>query len=266
MNRSKMITVLQIVLPLILALISIFVITGYASSVKTHAGTISSLDEKKSTVMELTATSAAASAAITVIPGDVATPIADKLADLSSYFLVVLSAIYLEKFLVTILGIAAFRYLIPAACIIFAANAFFKSDGLRRLAIKLALFGIVMYMVIPASVRISDLIDSTYSTSVQSIIDSAKEQTKEIENSTADSSSDSDNQGLLGKLISGVESTVSGITADFEKTLSNFVDAAAVMIVTSCIIPILVLLFFVWIVKILFSVDIRWPEGIKRLG
>lgn len=28
------------------------------------------------------------------------------------------------------------------------------------------------------------------------------------------------------------------------------------MIVTSCIIPILVLLFFVWIVKILFSVDI----------
>lgn len=105
-----MITVLQIVLPLILALISIFVITGYASSVKTHAGTISSLDEKKSTVMELTAaTSAAASAAITVIPGDVATPIADKLADLSSYFLVVLSAIYLEKFLVTILGIAAFQ-------------------------------------------------------------------------------------------------------------------------------------------------------------
>ena len=131
---------------------------------------------------------------------------------------------------------------------------------------KLALFGIVMYMVIPASVRISDLIDSTYSTSVQSTIDSAKEQTKEIENSTADSGSDSDNQGLLGKLISGVESTVSGITADFEKTLSNFVDAAAVMIVTSCIIPILVLLFFVWIVKILFSVDIRWPEGIKRLG
>lgn len=88
---------------------------------------------------------------------------------------------------------------------------------MRRLAIKLALFGIVIYMVIPASVRISDLIDSTYSTSVQSTIDSAKEQTKEIENSTADSGSDSDNQGLLGKLISGVESTVSGITADFEK-------------------------------------------------
>lgn len=37
------------------------------------------LEEKQTTVLELSAASAAASAAITLIPGDVATPIADKL-------------------------------------------------------------------------------------------------------------------------------------------------------------------------------------------
>ncbi len=52
---------------------------------------------KKTTALELTAAATAASAAITLIPGDAGTPIADKLADLSSYFLIVVCAIYLEK-------------------------------------------------------------------------------------------------------------------------------------------------------------------------
>ncbi len=58
---------------------------------------LAALEEKQTTVLELSAASAAASAAITLIPGDVATPIADKLADLSSHFLLVLCAVFLEN-------------------------------------------------------------------------------------------------------------------------------------------------------------------------
>ena len=68
---------------------------------KINAHAIQSLDDKKTTALELTAAATAASAAITLIPGDAGTPIADKLADLSSYFLIVVCAIYLEKYLVT---------------------------------------------------------------------------------------------------------------------------------------------------------------------
>lgn len=78
--------------------------------------TIASLDEKKQTVMELTAASTVTSALITLLPGDTATPIAEKMADVSGYLLVVLCAIYLEKYLVTITGYVAFTYLIPIAC------------------------------------------------------------------------------------------------------------------------------------------------------
>ena len=99
----------------VFAIISFAVIAPFASSVDSYEGTISALDEKKDNVLKLTAASTATSVAITFIPGDAATPIAEKLADLSSYFLIVLCAIYLEKYLLTITGFVAFKILIPVS-------------------------------------------------------------------------------------------------------------------------------------------------------
>ena len=98
-NKQKCITA---VILLLVAILSITVIGKYASSPENHQKTIASLDEKKQTVMELTAASTVTSALITLLPGDTATPIAEKMADVSGYLLVVLCAIYLEKYLVTI--------------------------------------------------------------------------------------------------------------------------------------------------------------------
>ena len=118
--------VFKVIIPLLLAAVSVFLLTGYAVSPELHAGTIASLDEKKTTVMELTAASTAAAAVVSALPDDTGTPIAEQLADLSGYFLIVLSAIYLEKYLTTLSGYAAFTVLIPLACLIFS-NFFFFS-------------------------------------------------------------------------------------------------------------------------------------------
>ena len=75
---------LFVVIPLLIALLSVFVLSGPASSPDLHGSTLAALEEKQTTVLELSAASAAASAAITLIPGDVATPIADKLEKPSS--------------------------------------------------------------------------------------------------------------------------------------------------------------------------------------
>ena len=74
-----------IILPLVLALISALVVSRFAASADFHEKTITALDDKKATVLELTAASTAASAAITLLPGDTATPIAEKLADITAY-------------------------------------------------------------------------------------------------------------------------------------------------------------------------------------
>lgn len=164
-------------------------------------------------MLELTAASTAASAAITLLPGDTATPIAEKLADLSSHFIVVLCAIFLEKYLLTITGYAAFRILIPAACLCYILSVFLKRDLFVQLCKKLVIFAIAIVLVIPASVGISKVTD-----------------------------------GISGAASKAVEK-MSGI-------LNGFIEALAVMIVTSCVIPILVMLFFLWLVRIVVGIDL----------
>ena len=259
MENENVKKALKVAIPIIIALLSIFVLTKYAASPEFHADTIEALDEKKTTVMELTAASTAASAAITLIPGDTATPIAEELADMSTKFLVVLCAIYLEKYLVTITGYAAFMILIPAACILLAVNVFVKNKKLMYLAKKLAIFGIAIVLVIPASVQVSNLIEATYNASIQSTIDSAKQATESIEEEA-----EAEDEGILNGIISKVEDTVSGATAKVEQVLNNFIEALAVMLVTSCVIPIVVLMFLVWLVKMVLGIDVSLPR--KSIG
>jgi hypothetical protein len=237
---------------------------------KINAHAIQSLDDKKTTALELTAAATAASAAITLIPGDVGTPIADKLADLSSYFLIVVCAIYLEKYLVTITGLAAFKLLIPIGCILLSLCFGFKKDLGRTIACKLVLFGLAIYLVVPVSVRVADLIDATYGASMENTIASAKQATDEIKgeaDTQSQGSSSSDDGGkssFWSGLVDKVENTVTGAKVNLENTLNRFIEAIAVMLVTSCVIPILVLLFFVWLVKLVLGVNITLPQIGKK--
>lgn len=242
--------ILKFVIPLLIACISIFVLAKYAASPELHANTIRSLDEKKTTVMELTAASTATSAAITLIPGDTATPIAEKLADLSGYFLIVLCAIYLEKYLVTITGYAAFVVLIPAACVLYSSSVFVKGRACRRMANKLLAFACAIVLIIPASVKVSNLIEATYQSSINETIDSVRETAEELEESAEEEESST---GIFSKIKDGV----SGITEQAEQMLNQFLESLAIMLVTSCIIPILVILFFAWIIKMLFGANLN---------
>ncbi len=260
--NPKALMTIKVVLSLMLAFASIFVLAKYASSPEFHAETIKALDDKKTTVLELTAASTAASAAITLLPGDTATPIADNLAELSSYFLLIVCAIYLEKYLVTITGYATFVVLIPAACILFAINVFWENESCKQLVRKLFVFGIAIFLVIPASVQVSNLIEATYETSINNTIESAKNATEEIEK-TANDSEEAENKGIIGGLISQVQDSVSNVTKKVENVLNNFIEALAVMLITSCAIPILVLFFFVWLVKMILGVNIEVPKKEK---
>lgn len=242
---------LSIVLPVIIAVFSIFVLAKPASSPTTYAKTIASLDEKKTTVMELTAASTAVSAAITLIPGDTATPIAEKLADLSTYFLVVLCAIYLEKYMLTLAGFAVFKVMIPAVCILFIVNVFRKSEACKRLMKKIGVLSLALIFLVPVSVKVSDFIQNTYEESINETISSAKEMSNELE--------DEEDKSLWDRITDGATSAVKKV----EQSLNQFVEALAVLIVTSCIIPILILVFFVWLMKMLLGMDTS-PEMVKR--
>lgn len=282
MENEKQKKILFALIPIVIALLSFFVIARFTSSTEFNAKTIQSLDDKKTTVMELAAASTAASAAITLIPGDVGTPIANKLADLSSYFLIVLCAIYLEKYLVTITGYAAFKILVPIACVFFSGYLLWRKEILRVVAQKFLLFGLAVYLVIPASVKVADMIETTYASSIESTIETAKQTTDEIESETGESGqvddkssneksqSDSDSNskenagGFFSGLFNKVQEGVSTATANVENVLNNFIEALAILLVTSCLIPILVLIFFVWLVKMLLGLNIDIPTSVRK--
>lgn len=282
MENEKQKKILFALIPIVIALLSFFVIARFTSSTEFNAKTIQSLDDKKTTVMELAAASTAASAAITLIPGDVGTPITNKLADLSSYFLIVLCAIYLEKYLVTITGYAAFKILVPIACVFFSGYLLWRKEILRVVAQKFLLFGLAVYLVIPASVKVADMIETTYASSIESTIETAKQTTDEIESETGESGqvddkssneksqsdSDSDSKENAGGFFSGlfnkVQEGVSTATANVENVLNNFIEALAILLVTSCLIPILVLIFFVWLVKMLLGLNIDIPTSVRK--
>ena len=42
--------------------------------------------------------------------------------------------------------------------------------------------------------------------------------------------------------------------------LNKFIDAIAILLITSCVIPIVVLFTFVWLVKIIFNVNVSLPK------
>lgn len=258
MTNEQKKKLIKAVIPLIIAIISISILSKYASSPEYHSKTIESLDDKKTTVMELTAASTAASAAITLLPGDAATPIAEKLADLSSYFLIVLCAIYLEKYLVTITGYVTFTILIPVACVLLAASAFSKNDAWKYFGKKLAVFGMAIVLVIPASVKISNMIEDTYHSSIEKTIESAKETTDEVEEKAKE-----EDEGVLSGIISSVKDGVSDLGKKVENVLNNFIEALAVLLVTSCVIPIIVIMFFIWLVKSILGVNVNLPKKVR---
>lgn len=248
--KNSLLTILLI----IIALISILGIAPLAKSNKFHNNTIQSLDKKKITVTELTVACAGSSMALAAIPGDATTPVANKIMDLSSYLLIIIGVIFLEKILLTLTGYVTFTFLIPISCILLGIYIFWKCDILKKLAIKLSVFGIIIFITVPLSVQISNLIENSY----QDTLNNAK--TTEI---VAEEQEKDNDDSLLSKFkegISNIGDNVSGLVKKGEQALSNFIDAIAILLITSCFIPIIVLIFLIWIIKMIFGINISLPN------
>ena len=157
---------------IVLALISAFPVRIHFSSPDAFEHTIEKLDDKRNTVLGLTTAATGASVALTAIPDDVGTPVAEKLMDLSGDLLVVLTAIYLEKYLLTVFSVLSFGFLIPLALAALAAYGKHQASSvsplhaLPRLATKVLLMGVLPVATVPTSVAITDMIDHTYDISV----------------------------------------------------------------------------------------------------
>ena len=274
LKREDKIKIIKIVIILCAGLVSFFYFGNRLSEPNTYGRLIKILDDKKANVMGLTASTSGASIAITTLPNDIGTPIANQLANLSTYLLAVLTVIYLEKYLLTIIGFAVCKIIIPIACILYIIYILLPHNfALKKVSVKLVAFGIAMLLIIPTSVTVSDMIDKTYEQSINETINVVNQDTK-VEENKHDVSKPSEElkwyekiytyfNNALEDIKQAVDSSASEAVNKAKNILSNFIEATAVMIVTSCIVPILTVLVFIWLVKVILGIEMPKPELLK---
>ncbi|MDO4539389.1 MAG: hypothetical protein Q4B54_14580 [Coriobacteriales bacterium] len=260
-NRGRLIVTCALAA---LALFSIFFLGPHFTDPNSYHKTIAALDQKKDTVMTLTGASTGTSAAVTLLPGDIGTPIAEKLVDLSSDFLIVVGALYLEKYLLTILAFIAFYLVLPAGCLAGIAALYHPSyqwkAWLTQAAIRLVVFAVAISVVVPVSVAVSSMIESTYKDSIDQTVEKARKTAEDIKASEKETESKDPISSLVDTVTSGATEAVERV----KESLNDFIESLAVMIVTSCVIPIVVLILFIWIMRVLFGIEIPLPSRITH--
>lgn len=233
-----------IVVALILSMTASVLFSFAVSKPEFHQSTIEVLDEKKADALTLSASATAV--AIGVSAFEMGEPIAELLTEVASYTVLITTVLFFEKFLLTTIGTASFAFIIPVACLIGIIYQFIKKEFLRSLAIKLTVFALVLFFVIPISTKISTYIEETYKIGTEAT----------EENQTDDMLED---KSFWDKF----KDKTNELTAWAETKINNFIDSIAVMLITTCAIPIGVLAFMLWIIKIIFGVNISMPEPKK---
>ena len=252
----------KVIALILCALFSAFILTDIVSSSSLNATTMQSLDDKKARVVRLLAASTVTSTTLSLLPGDIASPIAEEIADLSSYFIVILSAILLEKILLSMVGLLSFGYIIPFACALYIVYLFTKKENWLVQAKKWAIFAMVIVVTIPAAMRVSDYITESYQHSIDQTIVETEQNTQTIEQAEKDLAAQDKNWiekvgNSIADFTSSIGSGVGDMVKAGEESLGAFIDAISILIITCCVIPVAILLVFAFVIKSLFGVDIR---------
>lgn len=262
-----------IVALVVLALLSGFVARPHFADTKTWDSTIEVIDQKKGNVLALTTSCVALSAGITALPGDTGTPVAEQLAQLSGNLGIVLAVLYLEKYLLTILWSVGLGILIPFALVLFAVSLgihgrWSTSAVLRRVATRVLVVAMIGMALVPASVWVSQKVDETYRVSIETSEQKATEASKASSTKSEKKSETTENKNVLEQLTDGASSLLTSVT-DSAKSMTDkvvqqvtdLIEGVIVMIVTSCVIPLLVLVAFLWLGHVLLGIDISGPAN-----
>lgn len=276
-----------VIFVVIFGCVSVFAIAPWAKDPANYEKTIETLDSLENKAIILTGTSAALATVAALVPGDATTPIANKLADVAGYMVIVYVAIILEKYLLAMTGLAAFKILIPIALLLIGVSIFLKDTDnvikLRRIAYRLLALAVLLWVLVPTSAAVTNVINDTYDISYAEETEVKKDLPEAAPDNEAghkkvesDSGSESQDKGNFFKnlwdditdkteAVTGeVKNKVSEGAVKFQESLNEMIEGVAVMIVTTCVIPICVLILFLWIVKIVAGLNFAMPS-LKKL-
>lgn len=241
---------------LLLAVVTFTFVHDYYLKMNFIRDSITYLDGKSGTVMALTGAATSASVAITMLPHDIGTPIASELANITSYSILILAAVHLEKYLITIAAEIGLKILLPCAFIAQAGNvAFGPNARLASVIRKVIIFSLSVLCVVPLSVKASQLIEKTYKDDVEISIEETQREAEEIKESLQGK-----DQSFIEQFVNTIQGGATTLVTRFETSLNNFVEAISVMLITACLIPIGTFMLLIWLLKMILQIDVPMPS------
>ncbi len=275
MKSEFMKKIVCIIVLAVIGCMSFFWAAPQARNPESYEKTIETLDGLENKALVMTASSTALATAAALVPGDATSPIANKLADIAGYMVIVYIAIIIEKYLLAMTGLVAFKILIPIALVAIGISIFLKEEKgkvtLRRLACKLALLGILLWALVPTSALVTNIVNDTYDMSYSVETELEEGVLESIEEIEAEEKEDFSIKNMwnsivdkTGAVTETVKEKVSDGVVEFQNSLNKMIEGVAVMIVTTCIIPLCVLILFLWIVKMVTGLNFAVPS-LKKL-
>lgn len=256
LSKEIILRIVGAVLLIAFAVSSATFIAKKATSPESYKTTIQSIDEKKLAVMGVSASTAVAATALAAVPGDVTTPIAEQIMDLSTYLFIVVCILVLEKSLLTVLGLLSFQIMIPISCALLTISMFVRKRTLGIIGFKILILALAIVMIIPLSIKIGDMIYEANKTTVEQVTTTVDENNIEQVEEEAPS--------WLDRLIAKAKQTTVDIGIKAKQMLNALIDAIAIFVIAYCVLPILIVVFTIWLINYLFGMSIPIPKILLR--
>lgn len=248
---------------LILALIgvfSFFVVTSWLPDRSFIKESIESVEESSNTVMKFSAATLSTSLAISALPDDFATPLADSLADMNIYFIAILVMLHFEQLLIRYGVKLAFAIAIPAACGIGTLSILLKKDLLKGIAARVAVLGLTMALVVPCSTHITNYIAADLTAYVEDTIADTEDGADKLNEAMEGGAEEQTIFEKLSDLFQTAINDMSNLMSHFQNTIRKCMNSIAILILTNCLMPIVNFFILKWVLKETFHIALPMPQ------
>ena len=254
----------KILLLVLIAALSFFAVTAWLPETEFVADSIESVEESSKTVMRFSAATLATSVAISALPDDFATPLAESLADMNIYFVAILVVLFLEKLLIQYGMKLSFAIVIPLACLVGAVALGMKKDVLKNLAARLCILGLAVALVVPCSTHITNIVAADLTTYVDNTIEETTDGADKLHEAMENGAEEQTIFEKLSDLFQTAIHDISDLMLHFQNNIRRCMNSIAILILTNCLMPLLTFFILKWILKETFQIIIPVPAMSRR--
>lgn len=261
LSAKHAVLAIKILLLTLAAALSFFVAATKLPESNFVRDSLESVEDSSNTVMKFSAATLSTSLAISALPDDFATPLADSLADMNVYFVAILVVLFLEKILIRYGIKVAFAILIPLACFAGILFVVTKRSILKGVAIRLCVLGLAVAFVVPCNTHITGIVASDLTAYVDDTIEETEGGAGKLNEAMEGGSEDKTMFEKLSDLFQTAIRDISDLMLHLQNTIRRCMNSIAILILTNCLMPLLT--FFV-LKRELFQIAIPLPPMSRR--